>query len=132
MAICQLIYTKRPAAKITADDFAQIALQHQTANNESRVSGLLAFHQDSFMHLLEGDKKTVHALLKKVQRDARYTDVETVLHNENADRIMLTWVVASDFNVHGIHLLLSLDDARSLCAEIEGDIGLAFVEFLGA
>lgn len=132
MDIHQIIYTKRLNSQSALLNFVQIVKNHQTLNNEAGISGFLIFHQNCFIHLIEGERTALMPLLKVAQDNPNCTDFKIVLENQCADRQLLTWGVGSAFSELpldiGFHL--SLDDTKQLCATIEGEVGQTLMEFL--
>lgn len=72
--VYQLIYTS--IATPALDDFTlrEIAQSSSYNNQEVGVTGLLLFHDNSILQVLEGDEMSVYSLYGSIKRDKRHID----------------------------------------------------------
>ncbi len=77
-------------------DFSEIELQelleNARLNNESlNVSGMLLFHEGSFIQALEGPREAVESLYNKISEDKRHTETRVLFRGELEERDFDTW-----------------------------------------
>lgn len=87
----QLIYASAATVDFSTADLQQL-LKIARQNNESRgISGMLLFHEGSFLQILEGEKDNVFALYDKIEKDHRHTNVRLLLKTEIDERRFGDW-----------------------------------------
>lgn len=133
MAFYQLLYSNRSTTNITANDLEALTKTMQRTHRDFGISGFLVFHQDTFIHLIEGDKETVLSLAEEAKNNPQYAHFDVLLEQESQHRHMLTWGVGSSLSesLNHVDFYLPLDDTRHLCSTMEGEIGQIFMKFLG-
>ena len=108
----QLVYTSIANREFSAADLKKLLLRARMRNKEAGVSGMLVFHDGTFLQALEGDKRAVIEIFTKIEKDARHRDI-SVLHRGPGpeQRIFGDWAMGfADFaGAAGI-----LDDPRLL------------------
>lgn len=73
--VLQLVYASAETTPFSDEDLMALLEQSRAANEARGVTGLLLYHEGSFIQALEGDPETVRALYEKITRDGRH-------HNE--------------------------------------------------
>ena len=63
----------------------------KNANQENEISGVLAYHQDKFFHVLEGESETIDNLLKVISLDERNKNISILLDVTPEKRIYSDW-----------------------------------------
>lgn len=63
----------------------------ESANDDHQITGVLAYHQKKFFHVLEGDPRNVEYLLKKIQSDNRNKNVVILIDINHEERIYNDW-----------------------------------------
>ncbi len=87
----QLIYTSAATVDFTASDLQQL-LKTARKNNESiEVSGMLLFHEGSFLQILEGEEEDVVSLYALIEKDDRHTNTRVLLKAEIEERSFEDW-----------------------------------------
>ncbi len=90
-AMLQLIYASAATVDFSSDDLQQL-LRVARENNESLgISGMLLFHEGSFLQVLEGEEKDVVALYDKIAKDDRHTNARVLLKAEIDERSFGDW-----------------------------------------
>lgn len=137
MTCRQIIYTSRPTAEITDSVLLNILVRSQVKNDDMGISGLLVFHHGQFMQLLEGNADVVGKLIDTIRHDPRHADVTILLDREHLRRCMPTWAMAfstskpMDPAIKEQAFSLSLEEGKSICSAMSGEVGRIFHQFLG-
>ncbi|MFJ6677877.1 BLUF domain-containing protein [Microbacterium sp. NPDC091382] len=67
-------------------------LAESRANNErDGITGMLVYSDPDFIQILEGPDAAVRALLERIGRDPRHTDVRVLLEEQVSERKYSTW-----------------------------------------
>ena len=73
--VLQLVYASAETTPFSDEDLMALLEQSRAANEARGVTGMLLYHEGSFIQALEGDPETVRALYEKITHDGRH-------HNE--------------------------------------------------
>ena len=82
MSLCQVIYVSSASEKLKPADLPAILQKAREFNLKSEISGLLIFHDQTFVQVLEGPKASVELLLKKIFSDPRHRNVKQLLKKD--------------------------------------------------
>jgi Sensors of blue-light using FAD len=82
----EVLYVSTIATSTPLSAVAEIARHARRANEERHVTGLLVFDGHHFCQQIEGNKKTVLALIEKIKADPRHRHVEVLHHGDLAQR----------------------------------------------
>jgi hypothetical protein len=67
-----LIYTSRARQDFGAADLKKL-LTHSRSNNDSaNVTGMLVYHDEAFLQVLEGDESAVRKIFHRIEKDPRH------------------------------------------------------------
>ena len=89
--ILQLIYISAETYRFDPEDL-KILLQKARENNEQLgISGMLVYHEGSFLQILEGPEEDVMALYNKINRDRRHGEVKLLLRSVETERKFHDW-----------------------------------------
>ncbi|MGJ8527056.1 BLUF domain-containing protein [Maritalea sp.] len=81
----QIIYASLAVKELDQDNMRDL-LQIARKNNSSvNVGGMLVYHDDCFLQVLEGPRIAVEAIFKRVSTDPRHTNVNLLLKCEIVD-----------------------------------------------
>jgi Sensors of blue-light using FAD. len=73
-----LIYTSRARQDFGAADLKKL-LTHSRSNNDSvNVTGMLIYHNEAFLQVLEGDESSVRKIFKRIEKDPRHAGLVTL------------------------------------------------------
>jgi hypothetical protein len=75
----QIVYTSTANLEFSPADLERLLAGARTRNRTLGVTGMLVFHDGTFLQALEGEKRAVNEIFASIQGDARHRDV-TVLH----------------------------------------------------
>lgn len=111
--IFQLVYISAANKEFTEQELQEL-LETARVNNESLdVSGMLLFHQGSFIQALEGPKSAVEDLYNKISEDQRHTETQVLFRGELEERNFESWSMgfyrsaqSATENLEGFHQFL--------------------------
>lgn len=72
-ALHRLIYASSAVGVLRADELDRILLRAKASNESSGITGLLLFHEGSFIQVIEGSPAGVMSLMERIKRDRRHT-----------------------------------------------------------
>lgn len=90
----QLVYTSTATIPMDEDGLNQLLEQSRQRNAELEITGLLLYHQSSFMQVLEGSQKNVDLVFESIKRDTRHHHIEVVLNEAVEAREFSDWTMA--------------------------------------
>jgi len=92
--IFNLIYTSTRSESFFENNIESI-LNTSVENNQSKnITGLLAYHDDKFIQILEGDEETVNALFDIISADQRHCFIQKVFEGYSPERHFPDWAMA--------------------------------------
>ncbi|MEM7323479.1 MAG: BLUF domain-containing protein [Actinomycetota bacterium] len=91
--VFQLGYASAAKRPFTDDELVELLTKARVANAARNVSGLLLYHQGSFLQVLEGEKSVVEALYRKIGEDPRHTDKVLLFRREDVERCFDQWTM---------------------------------------
>jgi hypothetical protein len=86
-----LIYVSRAAKSLSRNDLAQILHQSRSCNALAAITGFLIHQDGQFLQMLEGDPSRIRALMERISRDPRHTDLGVVIEGQRASRLFSEW-----------------------------------------
>ena len=89
--IYQLVYVSRAAGEMGDVELDDILAQAREKNIQADVTGMLLYHQGSFIQVLEGDQATLEQLYTKIEQDSRHVDANVVLRAQVDERAFEGW-----------------------------------------
>ena len=89
--IFQVIYVSAASAKFKLTDLPLILKRAREYNEKEGISGLLLFHEGTFVQVLEGPKPNVESLLKKISADPRHKNIKLLFHKELEEKEFDKW-----------------------------------------
>ena len=72
----QITYISSSARPINQNGLEDILVKSRKNNNEIGITGMLIYHNDTFLQVLEGDEEKVDTLMSKIKKDGRHTIAE--------------------------------------------------------
>lgn len=75
----QLVYTSVATREFSPADLKKLLVRARLRNKEAGVTGVLVFHDGTFLQALEGDKRAVIDIFTNIEKDPRHRDI-SVLH----------------------------------------------------
>ena len=109
----QLVYISAAEHDFTEEELQELLAKARENNNKLDVSGMLLFHEGSFIQALEGEKSVVERLYEKIGQDKRHTETRVLFRGEIEERHFETWSMGfyrsnqtSSENLEGFHKFL--------------------------
>lgn len=91
----QLGYTSRAKRGLSAADVAALVEKARDFNAAHDITGMLLFHDGTFLHLLEGREEMVYALFsRKIAPDPRHANVRKLFEQPAMKRLFGEWPIA--------------------------------------
>jgi hypothetical protein len=72
-ALDRVIYLSSAVGVLRADELDRILLRSKASNSGAGITGLLLFHEGTFLHVVEGPTAGVASLMQKIRRDRRHS-----------------------------------------------------------
>ena len=89
--VFQLVYASAAAGELGPEDLESILASARANNKPAGITGMLVYHEGSFLQALEGDREVVEALYERIERDPRHTDALVLLRGEVESRAFGHW-----------------------------------------
>jgi len=96
----QIVYTSSANRDFTAADLGELLRGAQRHNKNVGVTGMLVFHDGTFLQALEGENRAVNEIFARIHGDSRHRDV-IVLHRGHGpeQRVFGDWPMGfADFD----------------------------------
>lgn len=87
----QLIYASAGTVDFSDGDLKELLAKARINNASLEVSGMLLYHEGSFLQILEGEQEVVLELYNKIERDSRHGNVKMLLRSEIEERSFGDW-----------------------------------------
>lgn len=87
----QLIYVSAETTPFTSKQLRDLLTQSRAANQSRGLTGMLLYHQRTFMQLLEGEPLDVLNLYRRLEQDPRHTDIRLLLRQSISERTFPDW-----------------------------------------
>ena len=68
-----------------SDNLAILAIA-KAFNAQNEISGILIYKDQTFLQLLEGPQDSVQSLYRKIRKDPRHTDIQTIINAPTYNR----------------------------------------------
>jgi len=93
MALEQLIYTSTAVKDFGELELSHLLLQARRNNERAGVTGMLLYHQRSFLQVIEGEAAALDALFARIGRDERHNRVSALLRQPVPSRQFADWAM---------------------------------------
>lgn len=94
MSLIQRVYISRATRPLKADEVLALLETSRVRNAREGITGLLVYHGETFMQLLEGDGEPVGQLYDDICRDERNTRNHVLYESNIAVREFADWSMA--------------------------------------
>ena len=74
--ILQAIYISAAAQAFSQEELAELLEKSRKSNAAKSISGMLVYHQGSFLQILEGPEQGVESLLETIASDPRHKEMQ--------------------------------------------------------
>jgi hypothetical protein len=87
----QVIYASAASEQFKLTDLPLILTKAREHNQKAGISGLLLFHENTFVQVLEGPKPSIEGLLKTILADPRHRNVKLLFQKELEKKEFEDW-----------------------------------------
>jgi hypothetical protein len=87
----QVIYSSAAVAPFGEAELTQLLAIARTNNERIGVTGMLLYHEGSFLQVLEGEASAVDAVFQRIGKDKRHHRVVPLLRRETDERHFESW-----------------------------------------
>ena len=91
MALRQLVYISKEATDFDEKGLEELLSGARNNNASIDVSGLLIYHEGSFIQALEGDTAAVETLFEKIEADPRHENTRVLYRGDIEERSFEGW-----------------------------------------
>jgi hypothetical protein len=91
--ISQLIYRSRATRDFWPDDLYALVEKARQKNSPQQLSGMLLFHDGTFVQLLEGSAAAIDKCFATISADSRHTDIQILFRGSVNDRDFPDWTM---------------------------------------
>ncbi len=109
----ELLYISAATHEFTEEELQELLALARVKNEEQGVSGMLLFHEGSFIQALEGGKEQVEAIYNRIGKDPRHAETQILFRGEVDHRDFDGWSMgfyrsnqSSAKNLEGFHQFL--------------------------
>jgi len=86
-----IAYASRAADPFDHARLVELLTESRANNSRDGITGMLVYSDPDFIQILEGPDAAVRALLERIGRDPRHTDVRVLLDEPATERKYSTW-----------------------------------------
>lgn len=94
MKIRQLLYISTQTKKLKIKDVKEIVRKSQKKNKQHHVTGLLLYYEGSFCQIIEGPKKEIDVIFKRIMNDPNHRNIITLQDDMVENRAFKDWSMA--------------------------------------
>lgn len=91
MGLIQWVYASAETKPFGPSDLDELLLKARSKNEGDEITGLLLYHEGSFLQILEGDEDAVKATVARIETDDRHDDVRLIFRGEIDQRSFGEW-----------------------------------------
>jgi len=118
----QIIYASLATNDLSGEEIRSLLDIARRNNASVKVGGMLVYHEDCFLQVLEGPRIAVEAIYKHLQTDPRHQNVKLLLKQEIEENEFNEWSMAYiDTDGQNGGLKGYVDYIEKLDGEAEGD-----------
>ena len=90
-SLVRLVYTSAATREMGQDELEELLTRARERNAACGVTGMLLYHDGSFLQALEGEREIVDALFERIEEDPRHTQAAVLLRTEVDERVFDSW-----------------------------------------
>lgn len=87
----KVIYASAASRKIHAHELAKLLQDARKKNKPQNITGILLYHDGSFLQILEGERDVVETLVARIKDDSRHHSFKLLLEEESDERDFENW-----------------------------------------
>lgn len=91
----RIIYESRATGRTSSLlNVATILAESQRNNDRHGLTGALAAHEDRYIQVIEGDPERLDHLMRRIEGDARHSDIQVISRTPIGQRSFAGWSMA--------------------------------------
>ena len=91
MGLIQWVYASAETKPFASSDLEELLLEARLRNEGNEITGLLLYHEGSFLQILEGDEDRVEATIARIENDERHNNVSLIFRGQIDQRSFGEW-----------------------------------------
>lgn len=91
--VFQLGYASAASHPFTDEELVELLAKARAKNQALGITGMLLYHEGSFLQILEGEQKAVEDLYQIISTDSRHTDAMLLFRKEGEERGFDQWTM---------------------------------------
>ncbi|MGH1537166.1 MAG: BLUF domain-containing protein [Gammaproteobacteria bacterium] len=111
--VFQLVYISAANKEFSEAELQELLEKARVNNERLHLSGMLLYHQGSFIQALEGPQAAVEEIYNKISQDERHTETQVLFRGDLEERDFETWSMgfyrstqSASENLEGFHQFL--------------------------
>jgi hypothetical protein len=93
MALHEIIYLSRACESMTPQALTALMEKSRIDNEARGITGVLIYHQQEFLQLIEGEREAVESLYQSICNDPRHRQTYTMWSNPITERSFARWAM---------------------------------------
>lgn len=89
--LMQVVYVSFSTRTLSETELEELLFNFRIRNKNRGITGLLLYNDLSYMQVIEGNRDVVYALLEKIKKDSRHTNLVILLEKPIVDRSFPNW-----------------------------------------
>ena len=91
MGLIQWVYASAETKPFASSDLEELLLKARLRNEGDEITGLLLYHEGSFLQILEGEEDRVEATVARIENDERHSNVSLIFRGQIDQRSFGEW-----------------------------------------
>jgi hypothetical protein len=91
--IQRIVYASTATHACSDEELAQMLEKARSNNKQSAITGMLVYHEDCFLQLIEGPGPALNQLFGKLRADPRHHKVVLLLRERISERTFADWTM---------------------------------------
>ena len=91
--LVSVVYCSSATRPFRAEELGDLLEASRAHNSEHDITGMLLYRSGEFVQILEGPRSGVDALMEKIGRDPRHTDVRVLIEEPLHERRFADWTM---------------------------------------
>ena len=91
--VLQLGYASAATHRFERDELVDLLASSRRNNARRRITGMLLYHDGSFLQVLEGEAAAVESLYETITEDPRHTDAILLFRRPDTERAFGDWTM---------------------------------------
>lgn len=101
----QIAYTSTTLEELSRENLIVLLDKARDHNAKNSITGVLLYKNNNFLQVLEGDKKDVSDLFKRIKEDKRHTSIDILFIDPIIKRVFTDWSMGLGISVEDEDLL---------------------------